>query len=898
MPRKDTIIEKMQGAYWYSCMDLLSGYYQFRMRDSDIPCTAFQTPDGAFEYLVLPMGLSNAPATFNEGIRRILRDLSEICQCYFDDIYVHTKDTSIEAHLEALDRVLTRLEDHKFYVKLSKCVFCVDEIPCLGDYVGRSGVRIDPKKVGILRDWPLPRTRSELQSFMGTAVYVQRFCRDFASDAGPLFDMLKGPAKCGITWSDTLRGHFLSLKAKIAATPVLAVPDFGKPFGMRMDASDHAVGGVLFQEEVRGDAVVERPIAFGGRKYKDAEKNYSIREKELLAILLGLRLWRVYLLDKPFVVETDHRSLETVFKQKTISRRIARWYDELSEYPITFRYIKGEKNTVADGISRRPDFMQATSSTLAAILTRKQVRERVEEGLASLVKEATERYADDPFTASLQHRLTAAGTQDKLPVRHFERYSSRNRQIFYRAPRDEHERLVLPNISEIIEALLYEFHDAKCYGHPGVERTLRLVERDYYWRSMEKSVSAYIRSCEVCQRTKGRNTKPPGLLRSHEIPTARWTHLAMAFIVALPETSNGYDAIMVVIDRLTKRAHFLPTTTIATTREAAELYRDRVFVLHGLPEELLSDRDSKFTSELWTNLCAMIGTRQKLTTAFRQQANGVTERVNQTIENYLRAYTNSCSDDWDQYIALAEFAYNARYQASIGMSPFEADLGYLPATPALPLRVPNERTKKLQLGTEFLEKQQDVLARVRRQLQAAQDRMSYYYDHHRPTQDFVVGDQVLLSTTNLAVFHAGTTKKKLGPRWIGPYSVVEQVGHDYYRLELPTKVKFHPVFHTSLLKPYVASNRPDQDLFKVQLPDGSEGELVADIVGYRKRKGRKEYHVKWLGQSKLTWEPSENLQYVQDLIARYHQRQTSNARPRRRHSPKPSLGGGHVARPS
>ncbi|POM81808.1 Polyprotein [Phytophthora palmivora] len=197
MPRKDIIIEKIHGAYWYSCMDLLSGYYQFRMRNCDIPYTAFQTPDGSYEYLVLPMGLSNAPATFNEGIRRILADLSDICyfddiyvysrskaldvhlealdRCYFDDIYVYLRSKSLDVHLEALDRVLTRLENHNFYVKLSKCVFCVDEIPCLGDYIGRDGVRIDPKKVEILQGWPLPRTRSELQSFLGTAVYIQRF---------------------------------------------------------------------------------------------------------------------------------------------------------------------------------------------------------------------------------------------------------------------------------------------------------------------------------------------------------------------------------------------------------------------------------------------------------------------------------------------------------------------------------------------------------------------------------------------------------------------------------------------------------------------------------------------------------------------------------------------------
>ncbi|POM65345.1 Hypothetical protein PHPALM_18951, partial [Phytophthora palmivora] len=518
MPRKDSIIEKMQGAFWYSCLDLLSGYYQFRMRDCDIPFTAFQTPDGAYEYLVLPM-----------GIRRILADLSGICQCYFDDIYIYSKSKDVDDHLESLDRVLTRLEENKFYVKLSKCVFCASEIPCLGDYVGREGVRIDPKKVEVIREWPRPRTRNELQSFLGTAVYVQRFCRDFATNAGVLFDLLKGPVKQKIKWTSELQGHFQALKEKITCTPVLAIADFSKPFGLRMDASDHAIGGTLFQREVRENDVLERPVAFGGRKYKDAEKNYSIREKELLAILFGLRLWRIYLLDKPFIVETDHKSLETIFSQKTISRRIARWYDELSEYPITFRYIQGKTNTVADGISRRPDFVGDSTITLASIITCKQVGEHIEHGIASLMREATDRYCDDPFTSALERILNKTETSDKTQIRHIERYFRQNKQILYQAPSDNQTRLVLPNIPEIIEALLYEFHDSKCYGHPGVERTLRLVEKDYYWRNMERSVRKYVRSCEICQRTKSRNTKPPGLLRSHGIPTARWTHLAVDF---------------------------------------------------------------------------------------------------------------------------------------------------------------------------------------------------------------------------------------------------------------------------------------------------------------------------------------------------------------------------------
>jgi len=184
-----------------------------------------------YEYLVIPIGLSNAPTTFNSGIRKILADLQTFCQSYFDDIYVFTKCADIEDHLKALDRVLQRLEDHKFYAKLSKCVFCEPEIPCLGDYIGRNGVRIDPAKVKILKDWPEPKTKSELQSFLGTAVYVQRFCKNFANYVAPLFELLKKKKKfSSLSWNEEHRNHFQQLNATIAITPVLAIADFTRNF--------------------------------------------------------------------------------------------------------------------------------------------------------------------------------------------------------------------------------------------------------------------------------------------------------------------------------------------------------------------------------------------------------------------------------------------------------------------------------------------------------------------------------------------------------------------------------------------------------------------------------------------------------------------------------------------
>ncbi|OWZ03581.1 reverse transcriptase [Phytophthora megakarya] len=204
-------------------------------------------------------------------------------------------------------------------------------------------------------------------------------------------------------------------------------------------------------------------------KYKDAERNYSIREKELLANLLGLRLWRVYLVDKPFIVETNHRSLETIFTQKTISRRVARWYDELSEYPIRFRYIPGKENVVADGLSRHPDFFDKEPITLASLSTRSKFQQRVKQDIDNLVKEA----------------CLSAKKRGRHQIRNLERYNIDNKKIFYQSPSDELPRLVPPNIPEVIDGILHEFHDGKCYGHPGVERTLRLVEKNYYWRYMQ-----------------------------------------------------------------------------------------------------------------------------------------------------------------------------------------------------------------------------------------------------------------------------------------------------------------------------------------------------------------------------------------------------------------------------
>jgi hypothetical protein len=265
-----------------------------------------------------------------------------------------------------VERVFERCQEQKLYLKLAKSTICSREILFLGDLVGIAGVRIDPDKVAVIREWPVPKPVKDLQSFLGTTVYVQRFCANYAEISAPLFNLVKSKEKV-IMWTPSAQTAFENLKEALSNTPVLAFPNFARPFRIRTDASQFAIGGVLYQDEsspgeVEGEAMspksqsVERPIAFTGRKLTSAELNYPTQEQEMLAIIHCLNIWRVYLIDGGCTVETDHRSLEKVLTQKSINRRICRWYDQLADYRIKFCYIPGVTNTVADALSRRSDF--------------------------------------------------------------------------------------------------------------------------------------------------------------------------------------------------------------------------------------------------------------------------------------------------------------------------------------------------------------------------------------------------------------------------------------------------------------------------------------------------------------------------------------------------------------
>ena len=242
-------------------------------------------------------------------------------------------------------------------------------------------------------------------------------------------------------------------------------------------------------------------------------------------------------------------------------------------------------------------------------------------------------------------------------------------------------RLCIPKVRSIRLHILHDHHDAPIAGHLGVDKTYAGVARSYFWPKLTQEVRRYVTSCDACQRNKSSNRQPAGLLQPLDLPGQRWEQVSMDFIVQLPKTKKNFDAIFVVVDRLTKRVHLIPTHTTATAPDTARIFFDNIFRLHGLPKIIISDRDSKFISKFWRSLFKTLGVHLALSTAYHPQTDGQTERANRTLEDMLRTFVNYRQDNWDDCLTTAEFAYKNSVQASSSYSPFYIDCGQYPITP-------------------------------------------------------------------------------------------------------------------------------------------------------------------------------------------------------------------------
>ena len=807
LPRIDELQDRLQGAKWFTAIDIRDAYYRIRMKKGEEWKTAFRTRFGLFEYQVMPFGLTNAPASFQALINDTLREfLDDFALAYLDDVLIFSK--TYDEHVQHVRRVLTKLREKDLPVKLSKCEFHKHTISFLGYRVSREGLAPDPTKVQATEEWPIPANVKDVQAFLGLANYYRKFIEGFSKIARPLTELTKKGVN--FIFGRECKEAFKAIKQRLSSAPILALYDPELQTDLETDASDYAIGACLTQ---KGDDGKSRPIAYYSRKMTGPETNYDIHDKELLAVVESLREWRVYLEGAKFPVQiyTDHKNLLYWTTTKELNRRQVRWAETLASYDFKIMHVKGTENGRADALSRRPDHAEGSKPKPASLLQEQD------------------------------------GT------------------LVYRPPQTETIAQLDVQLSDIQKQdVIKSRHDEKTAGHPGINKTIELITRDFVWPKLRHDVEKYIKECDTCAKAKSSRHKPYGLLQTLSTPDKAWDTITLDFIVKLPPsleplTNVKYDSILVINDKTTKYGYFVPYKEASTAEDLAYALFRTIIAQHGIPNTIISDRDKLFTSKFWQSLMDLIGTKQKLSTSYHPQTDGQTERTNQTLEQYLRCYSNYEQNNWVTLLPVAQLAYNNLTNAG-GISPFYANYGFHPNVNTTPKGL-KPVAERAQVKVDRL---RQLHATLQQELTFISTKMTEYANRKRSVgPDLKKGGMVYLLRRNIQTKRPSS---KLDHTKLGPFKIKNKKGPVTYELELPKEMRIHPTFHVSLLEPAPKGAR--QGPIEIDEETQQPYYEIDKIMGTKINNGKPCYLIHWKGyqHSEDTWEPEEHLtsQALQD----------------------------------
>lgn len=744
LPLIEDILDNLHGKTVFSSLDLRSGYHQLGLAADSRHLTAFQAGGTTYEYTVVPFGLKNAPSVFQRFMQHIVSGIPS-AYVYLDDIIVAS--ASKEENIDGMKMVLARMREHKLRCRLEKCSFFQNEIEYLGHRVTGKGLQVQAAKVAAVMKTDRPTDVSTVRSFLGITGYYRRFIRGYSAIARPLTDLLRKDAK--FVWSEPQEGAFQELKSKLASAPVLALPDPDLDYILTTDASDIGIGAVLSQ---RG-----RPVAFFSRRLAPAQSRYSTGEKELLAIVMAVDHFRHLLDGKKMVVETDHKNLVSVLTRHKLNGRVVRAITFLQQFDITLRYLEGKENVVADHLSRHPP----TVSSLA-------VFELSCRHFEDLVLETSKDVEVD--------ELVKKGVGEK-----------KNGLLYY----DNKAFVPVTLRGRVISA----HHDDAYAGHRGAEATARKIKRSFWWPTMEADVRDYIQRCDICQTSKAANRKPLGKTQPLELPTQKFQQISVDFVTHLPLSNRNRDAVCVIVDTSTKYAVFVAVSSRDTAAKVAQTVLTKwVLKGFGLPREVISDRDPKFTAQFWKSLMSRLGAHLRMSSARHPRTDGQTERTIRTFNEFLRAFVGSSGKNWEAQLPFAEFAYNDSAN-STGFSPFELVLGQ---NPELPWQLILPGKAEMESVQEFCGRMQRNITRALNALEKSRKRTAKRADMRRREGAYKVGEQVYINTRLFKNMLPGVARFK--PSFIGPYTITKKL-HNSYQLDLRGEHRLHPVFNTTELKP-------------------------------------------------------------------------------------------------
>ncbi|GJT03091.1 putative reverse transcriptase domain-containing protein [Tanacetum coccineum] len=448
----------------------------------------------------------------------------------------------------------------------------------IGHVIDSRGIHVDLAKIESIKHWASPKTPTEIRQFLGLAGYYRRFIEGFLKIAKSMTKLTQKGIK--FNWGEKEENAFQLIKQKLCSAPILALPEGSEDFVVYCDASHNGLGTVLMQRE--------KVIAYASRQLKIHEKNYMTHDLELGAVVFALKFWRHYLYGTKCTVFTDHKSLQHILDQKELNMRQRRWLELLSDYDYEIRYHPGKANVVADALSRKerikPLRVRALVMTIGLDLL-KQILEAQIEALKP------ENLGNEDVGGMIRKDIP----KEKLEPRADETLCLNGRSW-------------LPCYGDLRSVIMHESHKSEYSIHPGSEKMYQDMKKLYWWPNMKADISTYVSKCLTCAKVKAEHQRPSGLLVQPKIHKWKWDNIMMDFITKLPKSSQGSDTIWVIVDRLTKFAHFLPIRENDPLDKLARLYMNRIVARYGIPISIICDRDGKFTSNFWRSFQKALGT--------------------------------------------------------------------------------------------------------------------------------------------------------------------------------------------------------------------------------------------------------------------------------------------------